>query len=240
MTQDRFGFPPTDLMLLESAQRDERRRGQYLTRYYPPVRAFFSYLIARSRQFDADADDLTQTFLMKELERCVLAHRFDPQKGSFRGYLKKAMENHWLMHLRREKDRHRLVFPQDEAEWDHEIARKIPDAMASFDQTYLEEARDWIEQALAATRAICARKGKAMHFEIFVAHYLPAPGLDPSWEAIAVRYGLADGRTARNRAETATRHFLKALRDCIGLTDDPRNENSDKLREVLAYLGGER
>lgn len=240
MTQDRFGFPTTDRVLIEGARWNERQRGQYLTRYYRPVRAFFAYLSARSRNSDTDADDLTQSFLMKELEGCVLANRFDPQKGAFRGYLKKAMENHWLMHLRQGKDRRRLVFPQDEAEWDREIARSVPDAMASFDQAFLEEARDWIERALVAARTACERKGKALHFELFVSHYLPQPGLDPSWEAIAVRFKLADGRTARNRAETATRHFLKALRDCIGLTDDPREENQEKLQEVLAYLGGER
>lgn len=240
MTQDRFGFPTTDIALLEGVRWNERQRAEYLTRYYRPVHAFFAYLAARSRDSGTEADDLTQSFLKKELEGCVLAHRFDPNKGAFRSFLKKAMENHWLMHLRQGKKRRRLVYPQDEAEWDREVARSVPDAMASFDQTFLEEARDWIEQALVAARTVCERKGKAQHFELFVAHYLPPPGLDPSWEAIAVRFGLADGRTARNRAETASRHFLKALRECIGLTDDPREENKEKLQEILAYLGGER
>ena len=65
------------------------RLGRLLHTYWKPV---FVYIRVKWKKSIEDAKDLTQSFLTRILEKDVLA-RMDPEKGSFRGYMKTSLRN---------------------------------------------------------------------------------------------------------------------------------------------------
>src|SRR5262245_9712599 len=93
----RKGFPTTiwsDIIAAgDSSDPQSRDRLDRLLRtYWKPV---FAYVRSSWRKPVEDAKDLTQAFFASVLQKGYLS-RLDPDRGSFRGYLKKALK-HFLI-----------------------------------------------------------------------------------------------------------------------------------------------
>jgi DNA-directed RNA polymerase specialized sigma24 family protein len=228
--QDKFGFRATRWDLVLAARESEEARNELLALYNRPILAFFRAL---SRN-DATAHELRQSFFLTELTRLAggegrgVVYRADPAKGRFRDFLKQSLRNHWLSSLRARPDIAQPLPPDDES-WHP----RIENAERSFARSWVREV---VAAALRSVEAMCREKGQEEHFSIFTSHYFPSDGMDPSWEVLASRFGLKDGKTARNRADTVQSHFRRVLADVL-LRNQPDAKLSDEVQDVLSILG---
>lgn len=184
------GFQDTRWSLIQAARDDPGRARDALEllcrAYRPPVLAF----IRRSGYSGNDAEDLTQAFFMRFLERGWYADA-DPQRGRFRSLL--------LTSLRR--------FLVDQRA--HDLARKRNgqclggDAldMLADDGQSPEDAftRTWlatvIEHAMARLQAEWERNGKREQFER-LAPLLTEPGDSSELQALAASTGIRSNTLA--------------------------------------------
>jgi DNA-directed RNA polymerase specialized sigma24 family protein len=230
-----FGFPKTRWSLLKGAKESEQSRDLLFRLYYKPVYTVFSWLT----HDPVRAGDLTQDFFTKEWQFCHemekgVVNRADPSKGRFRDYLTEALRKRWLTTIANAKrDRERTVEPADNDAWDRLKLPQIEHAERIFRRT---TARTIVEEALRQTEAECAGRGKQVNFKLFLSRYLASSGKEDDWESIAREFRLPDGKTARNRAETAGRHFERILRELIAELDSDRDV-AHGVRDLLADLG---
>jgi DNA-directed RNA polymerase specialized sigma24 family protein len=203
---------------------------EFADRYYGAVRAFISALI-RDR---GDGEDLAQRFFETVVLSGRLLERADPQKGSFRPYLKQAIRNFLVDEHRRDA---RAVNPDVrpdgvEGGWDSIPAESSPGPDAELLRAW---ARSLVGMAVARLEALCEEKGQRQHFDLFMHRYVQDPDHPPPWREVGRAFQL-DEKIARSRAETAARHFRALLRDLIA-SDVGSDEDIDhELQAVIAVL----
>jgi RNA polymerase sigma factor (sigma-70 family) len=203
---------------------------EFADRYYGAVRAFIAALI-RDR---GDGEDLAQRFFETVVLSGRLLERADPQKGSFRPYLKQAIRNFLVDEHRRDA---RAVNPDVrpdavEGGWDSIPAESSPGPDAELLRAW---ARSLVGMAVARLEALCLEKGQRQHFDLFMHRYVQDPDHPPPWREVGRAFQL-DEKTARSRAETAARHFRALLRDLIA-SDVGSDEDIDhELQAVIAVL----
>lgn len=179
-------FPSTQLSLLEAAAGRAALPNEALERvvalYWKPV---YHFIRVRFRKNNEDAKDLTQGFFATALERDFFA-RFDPEKASFRTYLRMAVERFAASQhaaANRQKRGGEVEFEPVEGQ---AAAGESPEEVFE---------REWQRQlftlALDDLRAYCEAGGKRLQFEIFEAYDL-ADGDRPSYASLAARFGIAE------------------------------------------------
>jgi DNA-directed RNA polymerase specialized sigma24 family protein len=230
-----FGFPQTRWSLLEKAKESEAARNLLFKLYYKPVYAFFQWL-AR----DADiAEDLTQDFFSKEWQFRTedekgVVNRADSNKGKFRDFLTEALRNRWRSKIAEiNRRRSQTTRPINDDAWDRLSIPRIKHAEQIFRKT---QAQTIVQEALEQTKTICVARGKQQNFDLFLSRYLANSNTADDWESIGERFGLADGKTARNIADMAARHFERILRELVR-TLDPASNVGDGIRDLLSDLG---
>ncbi len=201
----------------------ERQAGlsELLDRYWKPV---YVYVRTAWRASSHDARDLTQAFFAHLLEKGYL-ERLRPEKGSFRGYLKRALKHFLIDASRRDRARRpaggRVVSLDAAADLDA-LGPAAPDEdpADAFDRQWV---RTLLDDAVQELRAELEGSGKAAHFACFAARCLepnvPVPG-----EASSRRDGEASPSSDPSRPpsyqELAERHGIKVndvknwLRSC--------------------------
>jgi RNA polymerase sigma-70 factor (ECF subfamily) len=143
--------------------------------YWPPLYAF----IRRQGFSDADAQDLTQEFFARLLERNDF-EVMDSRKGKFRTFLLAAL-THFLAN---ERDRHRAakrgsgqaVLSLDELQAEHQNYHE-PATTVSPDRIFdARWAMQVLEQALVNLRKEMTDEGKGVHFELLKPFLTQDPG----------------------------------------------------------------
>jgi RNA polymerase sigma-70 factor (ECF subfamily) len=209
--------------------RDEPRDLDALARsYWGPIRA---YLAHRLRLDDDAASDLAQESFAWMLETRFF-DRADPDRGRFRGLLKKALLRFALEHARKQtaekRGGGRLHEPIDEAGSPPDPKSPTPDEAldAAWRRELLRRARDLLEADLASG-------GRGPYFHVFRDYFLDESADDPDHAALAARYGItrADVSNWLDHAKRRYRAILRAL-----VVDTVSDEES--LREELAWLFG--
>lgn len=225
------GFQDTRWSLIEAARDDPARaRGalELLCRAYrPPVLAF----VRRSGHHGSDAEDLTQAFFLRFLERGWYADA-DPQRGRFRSLL--------LTSLRR--------FLVDQRA--HDLARKrngqclggdAVDMLADDGQSP-EEAftRAWlatvIEHAMARLQAEWERNGKREQFER-LAPLLTEPGDSSELQALAASTGIRSN-TLAVQAHRMRQRLRQLVRLELLQTVGSRKALEEELAELRDTMDG--
>jgi len=125
--QSRFEAISTRSSLMEQAHHGSdsqmaTARGALVLRYRRAIRTYLGALL----QNDADADDVTQSVLIKLLEGGFSGAA--AERGRFRNYLKVAVRNAALTHLRKRPQavEHELSDPAiDQDDWDHQWRQAI-------------------------------------------------------------------------------------------------------------------
>lgn len=193
-------------------------------RYWRPVAAFVR---ARGAPSDEDAHDATQDFFLWMLESGFL-QRADPERGRFRGFIKRSLTNF----LHDEERRRRTVkrgganrtfsLPEhDEGGWD------LPEAGGRAPEHVLDDL--WRQELLAqATESLereLTEKGKMTAFRIFQDYYLSDEELD--YEALAQRHGVSRVDVS-NRLAYAKKRYRACLRaaviETVGTAEDLESE----------------
>lgn len=227
-------FPPTrESALLGALSEDTELRRVSWDRiaraYYPPV---YAYVRLRMRFSEEDAQDLTQAFFARCLERDLVAS-YDPQRGRFRTFLRTCVERFAIDHKRSQSAQSRGGGAKtfDFADLEADLPSTAPDdPEALFEQAYV---RRILALALDALREHCTQSKKTEHLRVFERFHLTDD--PPSYEALGAELGM-DPITVQNRLAYARRHFRRLTFDV--LRELTANEDELKL-EARTVLGVE-
>jgi RNA polymerase sigma factor (sigma-70 family) len=216
-------FPSTHLSLLDATRTGLTNEAldRVIALYWKPVYRFIRFKFGKDNE---DAKDLTQAFFAHALEREFFA-RFDPDKASFRTYLRMAVERfaatqHEADH--RQKRGGRVAFePLD----NQAVATESPERL--FER---EWQRELFALALDDLRAHCDAHAKQVHFRIFEAYDLAGDDR-PSYAELATRHAIPE-TSVTNHLAWARRTLRAMITDRLrGVTSGER-ELREEMRRV--------
>lgn len=183
-----------------------------------------------------DAKDLTQEFFASEVLEGPLLGRFDPARGSFRGFLKGALA-HFMGHVVRDASRKKrgggvrlLPLSMDDAD----VSALLPDARALppvevFDRAW---ARTVFGQALRLVEQRLRDEGRAAVFDVFRRYDLEDAGAGASYADVGRPLGL-DADTVKNHLTRARLEFRRAAADVVYDTVDTPEELASELKSLF-------
>ncbi len=200
--------------------------------YWYPLYAY----VRRSGHSPADAQDLTQAFFARLLEKSWLRDAV-PERGRFRGFLLMALKRFLAKEWRRDAARKRgggLAFvPLDasEAESRYAVEPSLgPDAM--FERRW---ALTVLDRALAALAEEYAAANRAAEFSLLKGHLTATRG-EIDYDATAAALGLSAGAT-RVAIHRLRKRFRETLRQEIAETVANSTDAEDELRHLVQILG---
>ena len=203
--------------------------------YWFPLYAY----VRRQGHGVADAQDLTQDFFARLLERNSL-RLADPQRGRFRTFLLSSLKNFLVSEWQKTRA---LKRGGDEVfvSWDAEEAegRYLAEPADGLTPERIY-ARRWavtvLEKVLTRLRADYGADGKAPLFQALQPYVWGEPA-DGGYADISARLGVSEGalRVAMHRLREA---FRRLLREEVGRTVTSAAEIDAELRELIAALRG--
>jgi RNA polymerase sigma factor (sigma-70 family) len=234
-------FPLTRHSVVAAAQgRDPEERGRALdaitSSYWRPV---YKYVRLRWRLEREDAEDFTQDFFSRLLEKDFLAS-YDPEKGKLRTFLRTCIDRLFMNQVRDARRQKRgdavIHVSLDFEEAEHELAAS---AQTASPEDYFE--KEWVRTMFALAverlRAQCQKAGKTTQFTLFERYDLGDADDEarPSYAALADEFHIAT-TDVTNYLAFARREFrrsvLAQLRDMTGSDEEFR-------REARSLLGAE-
>ena len=224
-------FPLTRHSVVAAAQsRDPQERVRALDAiigaYWRPV---YKYVRMRRRVEREDAEDFTQDFFSRLLEKDFLAS-YDPAKGKLRTFLRTCIDRLFLNQVR---DAHRqkrgnaaVHVTLDFEEAEHELAASV---QTESPEDYFE--KEWMRTLFALAverlRANCQSEGKATQFTLFERYDLGDEETRPSYADLAGEFNIAL-TDVTNYLAFARREFrrctLDQLREMTGSEEEFRRE----------------
>jgi len=203
--------------------------------YWYPLYAF----VRRQGHSPEDAQDLTQEFFARFLERRYFAHA-TPARGRFRSFLLTSLKhfliNEWeRQHTARRGGAHQTVaWETEQAETRYRAERLdglAPDAL--FEKRW---AATLLERVLAELRSESATNGRAPQFEALKPLVLDRDD-ERSYRQIGQELGLSEGavKTAVHRLR---RRYRELLRNEVSRTVATPAELEEELQHLIAALRG--
>ncbi|MBI2901434.1 MAG: sigma-70 family RNA polymerase sigma factor [Planctomycetes bacterium] len=223
-----------------------RAKLEHLMRlYWRPV---YAYIRAAGRKSPEEAKDVAQGFFAHLLEKDAFA-KMRPERGSFRGFVKRAVKN-FLVDGERAQAIRRPAFSIDAKP--EELDRLAPEAAGDTPERAYD--REWFRSLFAAAiddlRRQLAREGKIVYFDVFRMYCLdPADSPDASRSTAVSGKSLPDAPTYREIAEklgiketdvtnylsycrAAAKKILRArVRDYVGSDDEVERELAEAAGE---------
>ena len=207
---------------------------QLLDRYRPPLR---SHLVSRKHIDPEQADELLQSFLLRQVLERELIGSADQQRGRFRTFLLTALDRFVFNELRNERVRQRRVGGSEllaEAE-------EVPEGAAQPDEVFdVAWARGVLAESLRRMREECRGLGRPTIWGVFRARVLRPifTARDPEpYAQVVERLGFASPTHASNALITSKRMFVRVLRAVVGEYErgeaDVEAEIAD-LRRILS------
>jgi DNA-directed RNA polymerase specialized sigma24 family protein len=234
-------FPPTRHSVIASLRSEDRHERQIaweavVTAYWRPV---YKYLRARWRLTPEAAEDLTQDFFARALEKGFL-EGYDPSRARFRTWLRTCVDG-VASHAREAAGRlkrggHVHTVPLDFPTAEGEIAEVSLAADVDLDAWFHQEfVRALFARAVDALRADYQARGRADHFALFEACDLSdlREAERPSYRALAASRGWSV-HDVTNRLAATRRDFraqvLALLRKCCASEDEFEREARSLFR----------
>ncbi len=222
----------------ESGEQEARTALDELCRtYWRPV---FSFVCRRGYSMQ-DAQDLTQDFFVKILERNWLRHA-DPNRGRFRSLLLKSLEN-FLINVAEGTHSRKRGGDVEFISWDDWMAEApsqlsiSPQALDSLPPERLFDLR-WavtvVEQALRRLREECERKGRRRLFHALSSH-LTAERDEVSYADLSRALGIAES-AVKKQLHHMRQRYRSLLRDEVAHTVADPAEVEDEIRYLCAAL----
>lgn len=231
------GFPLTRHSMVAAAQGgDPQERVRALdaitSSYWRPA---YKYVRMRWRLEREDAEDFTQDFFARLLEKDFLAS-YDPAKGKLRTFLRTCIDR---LYLNQTRDAHRQKrgnaaahVSLDFEEAEHELAAA---AQTESPEDYFE--KEWVRTlfslAVERLRIQCQSAGKATQFALFERYDLGDTDATPSYAVLAAEFGIAV-TDVTNYLAFARREFRRCVLDQLREMTGSEEEFS---REALSILG---
>jgi len=192
-------------------------------RYWKPV---YTYVRAAWAKSNEDAKDLTQAYFLWLLEGNPL-EKYDPQRGTFRGYLKGTLrsfvghEERALAALKR-GGAARLISLDGALPTLEEV---MPDPASadpekSFEQVWMVEL---VKRAVERLRERYRSRGKEDAFRVYEDYVLAQASPRPTYQELARRYGLKE-REVETHLETLRLEVRREIRSELAeIAPDPKS-----------------
>ena len=194
-------FPSTRWTILREARDGSLER--LLDLYWKPIYCFIRRTWGKSND---EAKDLTQEFLVSMVMERALVEKFDPERGSFRVFLRTAITNFMRDAVktagRQKRGGGRVVHGFEMNELVANAESKQPDEV--FDEAWRSVVFDYAVEALK-------ERLQPPMFEAFKLYDLDA--ID-SYEKVAETLGVSVD-TVRNHLHRARQEFRAAVRDIV-------------------------
>ena len=208
--------------------------GRLCETYWAPIHAY----IQRQGRIPADAEDLTQRFFERflEKEQYRLAQR---ERGRFRSFLlttlKHFLINEWERASAQKRGGGRETVSLDELVADEDRARVEPADEQTAEHIY---ERTWaltlLEKVRTRLESEYAAEGKAERYA-HLEKFLPGEECDLTYAQAAARLGIAEG-TIKSDMHRLKRRYRDGLRAEIAHTVATEAEVDDELRHLLSVL----
>jgi RNA polymerase sigma-70 factor (ECF subfamily) len=236
-------FPPTRWTQIEVAARPEysgqpQALDELLTQYLPALK---SYLVAQFHLDPAQAEDVTQSFVLeKVLQRGVLALA-DRRRGRFRTFLLQVLNNFFLSEQRRAEARRRA--PEQGIVSLEELSAEAHEALAASgsEQFDLAFARQVIDAALRRMREQCTLAKRPDIWGVFEERILK-PALEDTeplaYDLLIARFGFQSPGHASNVLITAKRMYGRTLRSVVAEYALEESAVEAELQELQAIVAG--
>jgi len=232
-------FPRTRWSVIEGARSvhtEERQRalGVLVSAYWKPV---YKYIRLRWNKENEDAQDLTQDFFARLLEKQLL-DRFDPGRARLRTYLRVCIDG---LVMNTDKSSQRLkrggevaFLALDFESAEGELSKTQVSPPGNPEEMFAHEfARSLFGLAVARLRRECEADGKGAHFRLLELYDIEEGGKELTYEQVAQRFGIKV-TDVTNYLAFARREFrrivLEELRTMTSSEDEFR-------REAQALLG---
>jgi len=242
MTQavGRGGFPETRHSIVRGvASEDEAVRGRawngLVESYWRPV---YKYARLKWRLQREDAEDLTQAFFARALEKGFF-DRYLPAKARFRTFLRTCLDgfaaNEWKAAQRLKRGGGVQTLSLDFVTAEGEL-RQVELEDERDIESYFQ--REWVRSlfglALEALREECERAGKRTHFALFERYDLDAAegAARPSYQDLAREHGLPVTQVT-NHLAWARREFRRIVLDKLRELTASEEEFRAEAREIL-------
>lgn len=239
-------FPLTRHSVVAAAQgRDPAERVRAMdaitSAYWRPV---YKYVRLRWRVEREDAEDFTQDFFRRLLEKDFLAS-YDPAKGKLRTFLRTCIDRLFMNQVRDARRQKRgdaaIHVSLDFEEAEHELAAST---QTGSPEDYFE--KEWVRTLFALAverlRAHCRQAGKATQFAVFERYDLGDANLGdaneaarPSYAALADEFHIA-ATDVTNYLAYARREFRRSV---LAQLRDMTGSDEEFQREARSLLGAE-
>jgi len=220
-----------------SADPETRRRGfeTLVAAYWRPV---YKYLRLKWRASGEDAEDLTQGFFARALEKGFF-DRFDPARARFRTYLRACLdgfvanERQSARRLKRGGGAEHVSL--DFAGAEAELGRQAPPESGDMDEYF---HREWVRSlfglAVEALRRRCAEAGKSAPFALFERYDLDGPDAArrPSYADLAREMGIPETQVT-NHLAWARREFRRLVLETLEEATGSEEEFRAEARQLL-------
>jgi RNA polymerase sigma factor (sigma-70 family) len=233
-------FTTTHWTVLLSVRSDDTKLarealGDLCRTYWKPVNLY----ILRTTRNKSDAEDLTQQFFARFLEKehYKLAER---ERGKFRSFLLTAVKHflineHERMSARKRGGGQAQISLDEEIEGEDRPRVEISDLRTA---EYIYE-QSWAIALLAKVRdrlqADYARTGKGERFEA-LEKFLPGEENELTYAELSARFGIPEG-TLKSDVHRLKNRYAELLREEIGRTVSTPNEVEEELRALITVLG---
>ncbi|MGH9672873.1 MAG: hypothetical protein ACRD44_06790 [Bryobacteraceae bacterium] len=185
--------------------------------YWKPA---YKYIRLKWNRSVEDAEDLTQSFFAAAMDK-EFFKSYDPGKGSFRNYLRLAIDgfvaNQDKAAQRLKRGGGATPVPLDFETAEGEFRRhEIADGVSMEDYFHKEWVRGLFDLAVARMRAVCETEGRQVLFAVFEAYDLSEArdGEKPTYEALARAHSIPV-TTVTNYLSAARRRFRAAVLDIL-------------------------
>jgi RNA polymerase sigma factor (sigma-70 family) len=224
-------FPLTRHSLVAAAKsRDLVERGRAMdaiaSSYWRPV---YKYVRMRWRVEREDAEDFTQDFFTRLLEKEFL-NSYDPAKGRLRTFLRTCVDR-LFMNRTRDARRQRRGSGAFHVSLDFQEAEQELAAGATSESAEDYFEKEWVRTvfslAVERLRQRCQRAGKATQFSLFERYDLGDEDSRPSYADLAAdfRIGVTDVTNYLAYVRREFRHsVLDQLREMTGSEEEFRSE----------------
>lgn len=228
MGGDATRFPTGGLTTILQSGGGREHLERVAATYWKPV---YSYIRRVWSKTDADAKDLTQSFLLHLVKSDVIG-RFDAARGNFRAYLKQCLKNFLSMDAR---DAERLKrgggakpLPLDGAVLEVPAPTGTPEE--EFDRDWTREVLD---RCLRELEAHYRARRQTVYFDALRLYALEAdPDAPPSYRDVAGRLGISES-DVRNHLRFARRELRHRVIQAIGDYVADRDAALAELADIL-------
>jgi RNA polymerase sigma-70 factor (ECF subfamily) len=228
-------------LVLSAGRRDGRRSAAALATlcesYWFALYAF----VRRSGYLRQDAEELTQEFFVRLLEKNYLAAA-DKSRGRFRSFLLTALKhflaNEWQRGRAEKRGGARLAIPLDFAAAEQRYAVEPADPWTPEQLYQRRWAMMLLERVLEQLRGEAIAGGQSERFET-LKDLLAGPAADVSYQQIATRLSTTES-AIKMAVQRLRRRYRELLKTAVAQTIATTEDVDDELRALLGALSARR